>query len=357
MLHLLTIAALVLAQEPSTQDPQTELMLEIGLHTEQSDGRRSSFAGNHGTELFESYVWGNESLCWLSASGREPSTVPVIGWQFRGRVLKRNGDDFLVDIEWRRTWDRSVRLAEGPKGSMQVTLHSGDRLLLDEVVPADVNACRIARARLEAAIVPYALSRRLVGGVVGGSGGTGSGAASMGAGRGGTGAGGGSGTATGGRGGGGGGQTTSKVPPLYETMSRQVGAEVWLVHKLPSGPEEVQRLTLTFGRIPTRFAFPPIEVVKDGDRAVVDISGSLRLLPVTSQEKLLVQLDRAIRKERTFGGGTVKQLDLPSSDDVVSFELPLLPSETDPGVRALLTGHQFSVRLRVKTSGFVLQKP
>ena len=71
MLHLLTIAALVLArgQAAPPQDPSTEPMLEIGLHTQRSDGRRASFAGNHGIDQFQSYVWGNESLCWLSASG------------------------------------------------------------------------------------------------------------------------------------------------------------------------------------------------------------------------------------------------------------------------------------------------
>jgi hypothetical protein len=353
MLHFLTIAALVLAggQTAPPQDPASELMLQIGLHTLRSDGRQQAFAGNHGSDLFESYVWGNEALCWLSASGREPSTVPVIGWHMRGRVLKRTADDFLVDIEWRRLWERSTRLTDGPKGSMQVTLKAGDRLLLDEVVPAGASPCQVASGRLEAAIVSVPQSRPVFRAGAAGDSATGSGVGGAGGGRGGGGASTASGAGSVGAG------PASTGAGGRGANRREATAEVWLVHKPPSGAEAVQRIAFAFGSSPGEFEFPPVAIAKDGDQASIVVRGRLRLMGPAGQEKLMVSLDRTIRKEREFNGGSIKMLDPPSPDDVLSFELPLLPTETDGSLRALLAGHQFSVRLRVKTSGFVLQEP
>ncbi|HYN05975.1 MAG TPA: hypothetical protein VES67_01170 [Vicinamibacterales bacterium] len=375
MARLLTVAALVLASASaaSAQEPSTELMLQIGVHSEHSSGRRAGFAGDHGTDPFQSYVWANETLCWLSASGREPATIPAVGWHFRGRVLKRTGDDFLVDIEWSRLWDRGTRSDDGPKGSMQVTLRAGEPLTLDEVAPAVVG-CSIVGARLEAAIVPQLRSRRLVGGGGrgGGSGGIGAGPVGAASGAGGTGTGsgsgqrvgggagsgsGGSGSGTTGTGAGAGGRgtgasgsgtgATQRIIPMLEAARQRFDAEVWLVHKLPSGIENVQRLTFVFGQMSTQFGFPPVEVTKDGERATVDVGGSLRIGTVGGQEKLIVSLGRTIKKKTTSMGASFKPLDIPQGSDVLSFELPSMTSKTDPSLLSHFEGHLFSVRLRV----------
>jgi hypothetical protein len=279
------------------------------------DGRAGGFAGDQGHEPFESYVWANESLCTCGASERELSTAPAFGWHIRGRVLKVTGNDFFVDVQWRRLWDRGVRRTDGPNGSMQVTLRAGDRLTLDEVAPLG-ESCGIASARLEAAIVPR--FRRGIGGPVG----VGSGAV----------AGGGAGGAAGGR--------------AWGT-ARQFGAEVWLVHKLPSGTEDVQRLTLEFGRISTRFSFPPVEVTKDGQKATVDVGGVLRIATVGSEDKLTVSLGRTIKRKISSSGGSFTQCDIPGGNDVLSFELPVMTSRSDPSLASHFEGHAFSVRLRV----------
>ncbi len=366
----LALAAFVFAQSAAgpigSQEPVADLELEIGVHTQQSSGRRSSFAGNHGADTFQSYVWTGDTLCWLAASGREPATVPALGWYFRGRVLKRTGDEFLVDIEWARLWDRSTRLTDGPKGSMQVTLRSGERLALDEVVPAAGTECQIVAAKLEAAIVPRATPRRVVtnaGGIYTGlgAGATAGGSGSGGARSGGAGRGSGitsSGSASGATGVGAGRSGASAGAegfPYPDTLPftatglpanrRMFDGELWLVHKLPSGLEEVQRLTVVFGRTDTRFAFPPIEVIKDGERGTVDVTGSLYLGAVKGQEKLIVHLGRTFKKTRTSSGGSFKPVDIPEGGEVLSFELPVASS--DPGLRSHFEGHLFSVRLRV----------
>jgi hypothetical protein len=373
----LFVAALLLAgtSVARTQEQSSEPVLRIGVHSQQQDGRFAGFAGDAGIESFQSYVWANESLCMLSASDNEPSTTPAVGWHFRGRVLKRTGDDFLVDIEWARLWDKYTRLAEAPKGSLQVTLRPNEPLTLDEITPRAAG-CQVIGARLEAAILPQPRSRSVVGGGGRGAGGVGAaGAAAGGAGAGGFAtasggrAGGGTGPGAGGRGttgaGGRGAGSAGASPavtgdsargisiypstlpytPIPETYRQQFDAEVWLVHKLPSGNEEVQRLTLVFGRTATRFAFPPVEVVRDGEKGTVDVAGTLYIGSVRSQEKLVVHLDRTIKKRTTMVGGSFKPIDIPAGSEVLSFELPTNSSDSD--LRSHFHGHEFSVRLRV----------
>lgn len=391
MCRLLAIAALIFAcaSTARAQEPPGELTLRIGIHSQQSTGRFAGFAGDSGIEPFESYAWANETLCLLSASVREPATIPAVGWVFRGRVLKRTGDEFLVDIEWARLWDHNTRLTNGPKGSMQVTLHVGEPLTLDEVTPTS-GGCQVIAARLEAAILPQVRPRRLAGGGggagvgSGGAGGGGRGAAS-GAAAGGIGAGSSQRGSGGGYGGASGGGTTGTPgtsagaraggPDLgsgagdpgshpvpnpdrlpfalqpWETDRRQFDAEVWLVHKLPSGTEEVQRLTFGFGRTPTRFAFPPIEVIKDGQKGTVDVIGSLYLGSGVRQglrrTQLIVHLGRTTKKKTTTLGGSFKPVDIPAGNDVLSFVLPVTASSSDPDLQSHFEGHSFSVRLRV----------
>lgn len=376
--RLLTLAALATASASTAraQEPATELGLRIGIHSQQANGRFAGFAGDSGIESFESYAWANETLCLLSASVREPATAPAVGWAFRGRVLKRTGDEFLVDIEWARLWDHNTRLPNGPKGSMQVTLRTGEPLTLDEVTPA-VGGCPVIGARLEAAIMPQVRSRRLAGGgggAGGGWGGAGAGGsgAATGVGTGGIGAGSSPRGSGGGYGGGSGGGTLgarggtiasgpssgttsgesrpeAAQPALsaLETYRQQFNAEVWLVHKLPSGTEDVQRIAVVFGAMSTRFAFLPIEVTKDGEKATVDVTCSLRIGTIRGREKLVVNLGRAIKKRTTSMGGSFIDLDIPPAGDVVSFELPAMTSKVDADLRSHFDGHQFSVRVRV----------
>lgn len=361
--HLFAAAALVLAGAPvaRTQEQSSELVLRIGVHSQQQDGRFAGFAGDAGIESFQSYVWANDTLCMLSASDNEPPATPAVGWHFRGRVLKRTGDEFQVDIEWVRLWDKYARLTEGPKGTMQVTLRPNEPLTLDEVTPRAAG-CQVVGARLEAAILQQPRSRLMAGGGGGGRGGAGSvgaGGGGIGGGAGGRGFGGGSGgrsgagtgTASGGIGGAGGGASSrgggsGAAAAGSQVPSRQFGAEVWLVHKPPSGNEEVQRLTFTFGQTGTEFGFPPTELVKDDVKAIVEISGVLSWIMVGPEPKLLVLVGRDIRRDLrnnavSASGGAAKTISLPGEQEVISFELP---PWREP---AALAGHQFSVRLRV----------
>ena len=358
----LWVASFVLAGgiAAPAQEPPAALELRIGVHTQLSSGRLAGFAGDGGIDRFESYAWANESLCLLSASSREPAAPPAVGWHFRGAVLKRGNDEFLVEIEWVRLWDQFTRLTDGPKGTMQVTLRPGEPLTLDEVIPLS-GACQVIAARLEAAILPQIRPRRGGGGGYGGVGGgagygSGGGGASTGAA---SGAGASAGPVRGGYGrGSGGGTTTNGVPDrlsipalsAVETYSRQFNAEAWLVHRLPNGVENVQRMTFVFGRIFTRSKFPPITVVKDGEKGTVEVGVNLAVAASNGRERLIVSLSRTIAKSNRSEGGSYMQIDIPAPGEVLSFELPWL-STKETTLRPHFEGHSFSIRLRVTPRG------
>ena len=112
----------------------------------------------------------------------------------------------------------------------------------------------------------------------------------------------------------GGGTTTNGVPDrssvpalsAVETYSRQFNAEAWLVHRLPNGVENVQRMTFVFGKMLTHFKFPPITVMKDGDKGTVEVGVSLALMASTGRERLMVGLSRTIAKSNRSEGGSYK---------------------------------------------------
>jgi hypothetical protein len=309
------------------QGGQPDLVLEIGVNTYRSDGSRTGRASNGGVDTFSSHVSGDAGLCWLSAGSQEPRTAPAVSWQFSGRVLRRAGDELLVQVDWRRTWDNSTRVIDGPKGSLQLSIRNGEWLVLDDVVPLGLSPCDVARARLEATVVARP-SPSVVGQL-------GAGVSASGGGWGGRTGGGGSGTGAGGR-----VATAAESPPLFD-------AEIWLVHHLPGGSEDPRRQTVSFGARGTDFTFPVVRVETPRGEVTVEVTGRLQSnLPAERDRRLLVII---ARRTRTAGpppldnsGGTSKSIALPAPTEVVSFELPPVREATD-----VLAGHRFSLRLRV----------
>jgi hypothetical protein len=306
------------------QEASGELALEIALRTYHVDERVRGSAGDHGIESFQSYVWTNPTLCQVSASDNEPSSVPAIGWHFAGRVIERTGDDFLVAIEWRRLWFNSVRLADGPNGSMQVRMRADRRLELDVVGPLVTSSCGMAGARLEAAIVSRPrVTFPAAGQIVARAGG------GRGDGRGGSGGGGrvsGGGLATG---------------PVRPWPSASLDAELWLVHTRPDGTEESQRHAMILREGGGSFTFPPVLVGPDSSAATVEVSVNLRPVLLGDAPGILVGLGRTVGQS---SGGSVKTVPLPVAGEVISFELPSLRGPV-PVVPAT---HRFEVRLRMK---------
>ena len=391
LLGSVTVAA---AQDVKAFKPIPEvgspLVFEVSLRRYGPDNFMSASAGDSAiTGKLESYVSAPASLCGLSASSAEPTSVPGVGWHVTGEVLSTASGQMSARVEWQRIWDKGSRIQNGPSGSKTITLRAGERVELDRVVPSGQSACNATDARLEAAVVTK-LAYRL--GVVNGSfskvaagdtmasgyftglatarGGRGTATTTTGTQTGTT-----TGTTT----------TDTKVKQNLEWNRTQLGsriagaasydAELWLVHRGPDGVETVQQQTVRFGASGLNYTFPSISVQTSKGPITVDITGKLqsfvgdppdpnranagmatayyfqRLSVVGDTPKLQPRLMVTIgRRARASGppllditGGSSIAMELPAATDVLSFELPALQKAAED----LLKGHQFSLRVRV----------
>jgi len=186
------------------------------------------------------------------------------------------------------------------------------------------------------------------------------------------------------RGGGGRGQVGISSPEMrlgYMRGLAQYTSELWLVHKQPNGEEQVQQLSIQFGRAGADYSFPPVQVNTSKGVVMVDITGRLEMNPrpgeadtsaralygrlvtrkvqidpatgaatetaaVPETSKIQLSISRRARSAASaldVSGGSSMAIDVPKPEEVLSFEFPALPKATED----LLAGHKFSIRLRV----------
>jgi hypothetical protein len=130
------------------------------------------------------------------------------------------------------------------------------------------------------------------------------------------------------------------------TIGAQFEAEIWLVHQQPKGPEQVQQQTIRFGGAGTDISFPPVTVNTSRGIVNVDITGRLQVTDATANT-----IDVTIsRRARAAGsppldttGWSKVAVQVTNPSEVLSFEFPPLQKATED----LLSGHKFSLRLRV----------
>jgi hypothetical protein len=133
---------------------------------------------------------------------------------------------------------------------------------------------------------------------------------------------------------------------LSQIVSRpRFDAEVWLVHRLPNGTEEVQRQAARFASR-SEIAFAPVAIATARGTVNIDVAAVLQVSTAPSQP-LSVRISRRIKRDGPppvdNAGGSNRLMDLPKPDEVLSFELPALVGPST----YLLDGHSFSIRLRM----------
>jgi hypothetical protein len=322
---LLAVASLALpgqtVSQPLTSDAGLTLSLFVRVYR---PGRSSAgmSAGDLGTDAFESQVWSDAGLCSLSAGDDGPRSTPAVGWAFTGRVLQQAGDEALVEIDWRRRFSNGVELAAGPRGTLQVTMRRGDRLVLDEIETTDPR-CGLGVARVEAALSPFAAIVTVT------PGGTTGGPAAAEAAR----------------------RAVETVRAVGRARSGAAPdsshlAQLWLVHTHPDDTEQVQMQTTAIGPGGRPFAFPPVRIPSAGGELSVAVSGVLWVRSLARQPaQVIVMLTREVRDaqgRRLADGGATKTIQVPPAGEIVSFELP--PRLDRAGH---LGRNRFAVRLRL----------
>jgi len=391
------------------------LVLEVGVRQYRADNQTGGSAGNSASRgQFESYVWTGADLCGLSASSKEPVTMPGVGWHVTGEIVNpasSGAEQLTVNVTWQRVWEKGARVQNGSSGSRSIALRNGERIELDRVLPAGQSACGATDARLEASVTTQLAYRLSVvnaearGGARGGRGaaaaaGSGAGTAgdatvtgARGRGTGATVAGtttvdpvtgatvtygrgyrGSAGDATTNAGGRGTAAAQGRAPLKFLAMSRTFDAELWLVHRKPDGMEVVYEQKVSFGGLAApngTFAFAPIQVQTSKGTIAIDISGRLQsfvgdqppaggrgamtlttIYPtdLSAAQHISVKIDR-----RAHASGP-PLLDITGGSTMVIG----VPAPTDvlsfefPALQKsaedLLKGHQFSLRVRVTPS-------
>jgi hypothetical protein len=295
MLGILILSLLAAPQTGAGAPPPPEPVewrLVVAAPVYQPDGTRTAetAALMDATE----FVYGRRSICDPgTASGKEPADAGY-GWRLTSRILSRTASELVVAVDWRRLWDGGQKLSNGPAGTVELTLHPGDRIPLDHIPNnARTDACRAVGMGLEVRLA----------------------------------------------------RSGSPVRPIDVTLplgsvpggAKPLDADIWLVHARPSGGEEVLHQRVRLAVDGAAFAFTPVAFTTTRGEVSVDVTGSFqRLRGPGGLEQIVVQMSRIVTGASAppsgFGGASAKLIPLPSPADVVSFEMPA--PEARGGVRA-----------------------
>ena len=122
--------------------------MQVGLFSYHADGTAAGSAFGTADRL-ESTVFASGSLCQLGAGYSDLPAMAAHAWKFSGRVISANAESAVVQLEWQRIMSQGATLSEAPT-SVQLTLKTGDRVLLDSVAPQTARGCSVTNAGFEA---------------------------------------------------------------------------------------------------------------------------------------------------------------------------------------------------------------
>jgi hypothetical protein len=356
MIAMLPITMFLLAQAATTgpQRPPAHPIVQVGIFSYRPDGTVGGAA--YETDLTNGtivYVAG----CTIGAGNRPAPDRASDAWRVSGKVQSADATEAVVQLDWQRIRANGSAVT-APGGSVQLTLHPGDRVPLDSASPDAPAQCMAPTIVFEARYdTVFGLSAR-GGGASGSRVGAGGGFAS-GADRG---VGGGGGSATS-RGAGGatrsgartaeGGGAGVERPKAVE--SRELDVDLWLVRSAPGRKEETLHQALHGVRGGAQFAFAPVSVDTPRGPASVQVSGSFHTqLDESGAQQLVVVTLRNARLAgagapprdipQSVQGGSITTHPMPGPDDVLSLEMP--PLRLPNGAAAV--PDQFSVRIRIR---------
>ena len=369
MLIASSLMLLMLGQSTASQARQSAPVLQVGIFSYGPDGgpQAAAYATSLDGESFQ-YAAG----CEIGGGNRPVPDRATDAWRVSGAVERITHEEAVVRVDWQRVRAAGVKVTS-PGGSVELTLHSGDRVLLDSVTPEPAAGCGGRTIGFEARYAPRPAWIRGPGGSLsespavtimrsGGGGGGTTGRSGSGGGYGaGAGAGAGGGpvsiSGTGGARSGGGSPAARGGAGAAGAAAKGRTAELFLVRADKSRPENpdfnMQGLILQVGSDVTEFAFSPFAVDTPGGPMNIRIAGTLRIATEDGLPQLAFTTTRSIQYSPSNSNGeatgTVKgssstKNPMPGPDDVLSFEMPPIRV---PNSSATLPD-QYSVRLRIR---------
>jgi hypothetical protein len=289
MLESLIVTALLLAQsdaEVQPRQPAPDIRVVIATPVYQPDGAvaietTTIASGAPGVV----HVFGRRTLCDTATAGADEPAGAGFGWRLTSHIVSATPTAIVVSVDWQRVWDRGQKIAGGPAGTVQLTLHPGDRIPLDLISNAKpTDACRAVAMALEVS------ASRTVGPA----------------------------------------SPASSLLPLGAVAGGVglVDAEMWLVHTLPAGTVQAQHQRVRVPADAASFAFAPVSLRTAGGDASVAFTGSLkRYRSPSGGEFLYLSMTRRVTggpgmSASGVSGVTGTVISLPGPAEVLSLEIP-----------------------------------
>jgi hypothetical protein len=227
-------------------------------------------------------VFSRRSLCdMVPAAGSEPGDAGF-GWRVASHVVRQSESEAVINVDWRRMWDRGEKVRTGPAGSVQLTLNPGDRIPLDHIPNLLPDAgCRAVGMGLDvrlgrSAFLPRTVDQTLPAGARAGGAGS-------------------------------------------------LDVDLWLVHTTPSGSLHAQHQTVRLTPAGGMFTFAPVRFETTRGEIGVELTGAFQRFTAGGSELLLVSLSRVITggsaPSARLGGSSSSLIMLPGPDEVLSFEM------------------------------------
>jgi hypothetical protein len=359
MIPIALMMAVVQVATGAQPKPSGPPILQVGVFSIAPDGKQQAAAYETSlvTESVQ-YVAG----CVIGGGNRPVPERATDAWRVSGKVERMTDDEAVVRVDWQRIRTAGVG-ATSPGGSIQLTLHPGDRVPLDSATPQPATACGARTVSFEARFEPrptWMVGARgpltespevTVMSNGGGRGGSGRVAVGVGSGQGG---------GVSGTGGAGRVESSVRSSNVAEPAGNQVrgdyDVDLFLVRSDKTHPEqpEFNLQGLSLRKVATSdFAFSPFTVDTSAGPLEVQIRGLLRVTDEAGSPQLVFTTIRSIRsssagagREATSSssGSSTTRNPLPGPGDVLSFELPPIRV---PNSTATLPD-QYSVRVRIR---------
>jgi hypothetical protein len=348
MLVISSLAVLLAGQITSAAQTSAPV-LQVGVFSYGPDGKpqAAAYSTTLDTESIQ-YIAG----CEIGGGNRPVPDRATDAWRLAGKVETLTAEEAVVRIDWQRI-RAGKAAAASPGGSIQLTLHPGDRVPLDSANPDPTPGCGSRTVSFEAKFEPrpgwmvgpngplnHSPAVTIMRNGSGGGASTGSGS--------GSGSGGGSVSA--------GATSVQKADPPSGANTRTYTAELFLVRTDKSDPEKpdfnLQGLVLKDVQT-TSFEFSPFTIITSAGPVNVQITGGLLITTSGTEPTFSFTAIRTIRYSgagpardaiNTATGRSTTRNPMPGPDEVLSFELPPIRVPNT----SVTVPEQYSVRVRIR---------
>jgi len=282
---ILQTAAVELRQAPpAAAAPAAEWLVVVATPVYQPDGgvtTETTSLPMAGAGLV--HMFARRSVCAPATTGAAEPADAGFGWRVASQIISRSERDVVVSLDWRRLWDGGRKVSGGPGGTVQLTLHPGDRIPLDLITNASPRAdCRAVALGLEVRLGRAAVMS----------------------------------------------PTPASMIPIGATPggAKKLDAEFWLIHTLPSGAEQVMHQAVRVPLAGGTFGFAPMSVETTRGSVNVQLTGSLdRYRAPSGGEFLVMSMTRLVTGDGLPPAGvssnTGSVIPLPLPTEVPIFEI------------------------------------